>query len=178
MKRVLTIFFAILLLAGCSTPENQKSYGVPKSCVDTKVLAAFPDSIPNPKFIDTPWEPAEGTDLYAALNNGGLACSYGIQEAEVGATILWAPNENDLFNTRAAEWTSSGQQPIDLPNLAEESAYVLTEGKEGEGEYHVWAMNFLINGVWIQINATFFGSIDAAMPIITAATESLTVDES
>ncbi len=173
--KIFSVLISLILITSCSSNDSAKTYNVPKSCEDTKVLAAFPDSIPNPKFIDTPWEPAEGTDLYAAMNGGGLACSYGIQEAEVGATILWAPNESNLFETRAKEWQGFGQQAIDLPNLDEDSAYVLTEGTQGQGEYHVWAINYLINGIWIQVNATFFGSIEAAMPIVTAATESLTV---
>ena len=176
--KILAIITSLLLLTSCASSETQDSYSVPKNCEDTKVLAAFPDSIPNPKFIDTPWEPAEGTDLYAAINNGGLACSYGIQEAEIGATILWAPNDDNLFENRAKEWQGFGQQVIDLPDVDETFAYVLTEGTQGEGEYHVWAINYLINGIWIQINATFFSSIDDALPIIKAAANSLSVNES
>ena len=175
--KILAVICSLALLTSCTANETEATYSVPKSCEATKVLAAFPDSIPNPKFIDTPWEPAEGTDLYATLNNGGIACSYGIQEAEVGATILWAPNLDNLFKTRSAEWQGFGQKTIDLPDLNEDAAYVLTEGIEDQGEYHVWAINYLINGIWIQVNATFFGSIDAAMPIVKAAAESLEVSQ-
>ena len=91
---------------------------------------------------------------------------------------MWAPNGDNLFETRAKEWQGFGQQVIDLPDVDETSAYVLTEGTQGEGEYHVWAINYLINGIWIQINATFFSSIDDALPIIKAAANSLSVNES
>lgn len=40
-------------------------------------------------LIDTMWNPMPDTELAAALTAGGVACSYGIQEAEVGATLLW-----------------------------------------------------------------------------------------
>ncbi|MEN9305305.1 MAG: hypothetical protein RLY76_573, partial [Actinomycetota bacterium] len=146
---------------------------VPSDCTKTKVLAAFPEKVPNPKFINTDWEPSEGTDLYSAYNAGGIACSYGIQEAEIGATILWAPDNQILFEERSKEWIAAGQKELDLPDFDEEKAYVLTEGTEGQGEFHVWAINYLIDGVWIQVGATFLGSIDEAMPIVEAAANSL-----
>lgn len=176
MKRYIPLILVALLLAGCSASEEATpalSKAVPPSCEETAILAAFPTSIPNPRYIETPWEPAEGTDLFAAIDSGGIACSYGIQEAEVGATILWSPGGEALFDERAIEWAASGHKEIDLPDLAETKAYILTEGKEGEGEFHVWAINILIDGVWIAVNATFFGSIDEAMPVVKAAVDSL-----
>lgn len=177
MKRLAIILASLLFLTACgSDPEVTTAPelpSVPSDCTKTKVLAAFPEKVPNPKYIDTQWEPAEGTDLYAAYNAGGIACSYGIQEAEVGATILWAPDNGFLFDELTAKWIADGQQAVDLPGLDEEKAYVLTEGTEGQGEYHVWAINYLIDGAWIQVGATFFGSLDEAMPIVSAAADSL-----
>lgn len=165
-----------LILTGCSKEEAKISTGtlyVPSHCEDTKILAALPDSIPNPKFIDTPWEPSEGTDLYAALNAGGLACSFGIQEAEIGTTILWAPDDDSLFNERSQQWIKDGQVTVDIPGVDESAAYMRTEGTEGQGEYHVWAVNFLHQGVWIQIGATFANSIEDYTPLAKAAIASL-----
>ena len=177
MKKLAIILASLLLLTACGgDPEVTTAPelpSVPNDCTKTKILAAFPEKVPNPKFIDTQWEPSEGTDLYAAYNAGGIACSYGIQEAEVGATILWAPDNQILFDERSAEWIKAGQKEVDLPDFAEEKAYVLTEGTEGQGEYHVWAINYLIDGAWIQVGATFFGSIEEAMPLVKAAAESL-----
>ncbi|MFN6291851.1 MAG: hypothetical protein ACK4WP_02840 [Candidatus Nanopelagicaceae bacterium] len=177
MKRTSLVLAALLLLTSCSsTPESSVAPvlpSVPQDCTKTKILDAFPERIPNPQFISTEWEPAEGTDLYAAYNAGGIACSYGIQEAEIGATVIWAPDNKYLFDELAAGWVKAGQQEFDLPNLDEEKAFVLTEGTEGEGEYHVWAINLLIKGSWISVAATFFGSIDEAMPLVNAAVDSL-----
>lgn len=177
MKKLAIVLASLLFLTACGNdPESTTAPelpSVPSDCTKTKVLAAFPEKVPNPKYIDTKWEPSEGTDLYAAYNAGGIACSYGIQEAEVGATILWAPDNQILFNERSAEWIKAGQQEIDLPNFDEEKAYVLTEGTQGQGEYHVWAINYLIDGAWIQVGATFFSSIEEAMPLVIAAADSL-----
>lgn len=177
MKRIAIILASLLFLTACGNdPESTMAPelpSVPSDCSKTKVLAAFPERVPNPKYIETKWEPAEGTDLYAAYNAGGIACSYGIQEAEVGATILWAPDNQILFNARSTEWIAAGQKEVDLPDFDEEKAYVLTEATEGQGEYHVWAINYLIDGSWIQVGATFFGSIDEAMPLVKAAADSL-----
>jgi len=129
--------------------------------------------ITDAKYIETQWEPAEGTDLYAAYNAGGIACTYGLQEAEVGTTILWAPDNKILFSELSPNWVSSGQKEIDLPGIEEEAAYYLSEGIEGQGEYHIWSVNLLINGSWIQVGATFFNSIDDAIPVIKAAIDSL-----
>jgi hypothetical protein len=177
MKRFVPALVALLLLSACSSDSETDGAltlpSVPSNCAKTKVLDSFPDRIPNPSFISTEWEPSEGTDLFAAYNAGGIACSYGIQEAEIGATILWAPDNQLLFSELTPRWVEAGQKSIDLPGLDEEKAYVLTEGVEGQGEYHVWTINLLINGSWIQVAGTFFGSLDDAMPIVKAAVSSL-----
>jgi hypothetical protein len=116
--------------------------------------------------------------LYAAYQVGGIACSYGIGEAEVGATIIWAPDDGTLFNELSKGWVESGMKEIDLPGIDEEKAFVLTEGTEGEGEFHVWKINLLQDSYWIQVGATFFSSIDEAIPLVKLAFESLlTIEE-
>jgi hypothetical protein len=129
--------------------------------------------IADAKYIETEWEPAEGTDLYAAYNAGGIACTYGLQEAEVGATILWAPDNKSLFSELTPNWIGFGQKEIDLPGIEEDAAYYLSEGIKGQGEYHIWSINLLINGSWIQVGATFFNSLEDAIPVIKAAIDSL-----
>jgi len=50
---------------------------------------------------------------------------------------------------------------------------ILKEGSTGADEMHVWAINLLINDVWIQVGASFLQTVDEAMPIIEAAIESM-----
>ncbi|NCU89999.1 MAG: hypothetical protein EBV63_04810, partial [Actinobacteria bacterium] len=158
--RIAIAVIAALLLTSCSKSEEVKAtapkFYVPNDCTKTAILAALPDSIPNPQYIATEWEPAEGTDLAEVYSRGGIACSYGIQEAEIGATILWSPNDEGVFESRITEWTKAKQVKTDLPGIEEDAAFVLSEGNENSAERHVWAINISIDGIWIQVNATFF----------------------
>jgi hypothetical protein len=179
MRKSALALVLTLLLTSCGSgaeevASTQQKLYVPSDCTKTQILAAFPESIPNPKFIDTPWEPAEGTDLFETLSRGGIACSYGIQTAEIGATILWAPNDDGVFESRIPEWTNFGQVKMDLPGVDEESACVLSEGDENSVERHVWAINLLFKGVWIQVNATYLQTVEEAIPLVQAAIDSLT----
>ena len=180
MKYIAMAIATALVLTGCgsekSAPQNVKSaasFAVPLMCEQTKVLSGFPGKVSGAQVIFTDWEPFPGTDLAAAYEAGGIACSYGIQVAEIGATILWAPNQKNVFAERSKEWIASGQKKIDLPNINEEAAYVLTEGVAGEGEFHVWKINLLMKGIWIQVGATFLGSIEEAIPLVQAAIDSI-----
>jgi hypothetical protein len=185
MKFIALAIATSILLSGCGTDTSESKpkkistqFAVPLICDTTKVLSGFPEKVTGARTILTDWEPSPGTDLAAAYEAGGIACSYGIQVAEIGATILWAPNKQNVFEERAKEWSASGQKKIDLPDINEDAAYVLTEGVAGQGEFHVWKINLLIQGIWIQIGATFLGSIEEAIPLVQAAIDSiLTADE-
>jgi len=86
---------------------------------------------------------------------------------------LWAPDNKTLFSELTPNWIGFGQKEIDLPGIDEEAAYYLNEGIQGQGEYHIWSVNLLINGAWIQVGATFFNSLEDAIPVIKAAIDSL-----
>ena len=174
MKKIVALLLSLALsLTACSSEKKIESRFVPSNCEDTKILASLPSSIPNPKFIDTQWEPAEGTDLYAVIAAGGIACSFGIQEAEIGTTILWANDDSNLFNERSVQWIKDGEEVVDIPEFNEEKAYALSEAKEGSTEKHLWKVNFLISGFWIQISATFADSLEDYTPLAKAAFDSL-----
>ena len=135
----------------------------PRTCPTDEILPTMNAYVDGSVFIDTPWEPAPDTDIAAAIDAGGVACSYGIQEAEVGATILWAPAEG-TFDVRREQWKSNGQTQVDVPGTTE--AWVLQEtvGKDN----HVWTINVLVDDVWIQINATFLKDLAEAQPLVNA----------
>ena len=174
MKKIVALLLLLTLpLTACSSEKKVESRFVPSNCENTKILASLPSSISNPKFIDTKWEPAEGTDLFEAIAAGGIACSFGIQEAEIGTTILWANDDGYLFNERSAQWIKDGEEVVDIPDFDEEKAYALSEAKEGSTEKHLWKVNFLISGIWIQIGATFADSLADYTPLAKAAVESL-----
>ena len=144
-------------------------YIVPTSCKLDGVNAAFAKIIPPSKYIATKWQPAPGTDLYAAINGGGIACSYGDQEAEVGGTILWALNKNGLWDSRVAQWKKDGLVAVDIPGVNESAAYKLPDGATSADNLPAWRVNLLIGNLWIQLGAAFIQSLDEATPIIKAA---------
>ncbi len=52
------------------------------------------------KFIDTQWNPSIGTELADVLNNSGIACSWGIQAASAGVTVMWVKDSKGLQSTK------------------------------------------------------------------------------
>ena len=166
-------------ITACSTNKaevnNEQSvkFSAPSTCEQSKVVTSFDAQVKGSKYVPTDWQPSEGTDLFDAINNGGIACSYGIQVAEVGGTILWANNSNGLWGKKEKQWLADGQQLVDLPGLDEDKALMLKEGSTAADEMHVWGVNVLYKGVWIQLNASFLQNIDEAMPIIKSAIDSL-----
>jgi hypothetical protein len=176
MKKALGLILILSLLCSCTNvveQSDQKDWYVPSECLATTVLSTIKSKVKNAKYLETEWDLVEGTDIFAAYNAGGIACTYGLQEAEVGATILWAPDNKTLFSELTPNWIGFGQKEIDLPGIEEDAAYYLSEGIQGQGEYYIWSVNLLINDTWIQVGATFFNSIEDAIPVIKAAIDSL-----
>ena len=173
MKIFLSLIASLLLLSACgSTVTDSQSEifqaKVPASCEIPEVIAEFAAQVPGSKYVPTGWQAFPDTDLAAVLDNNGIACTYGIQVAEVGGTVLWTPDATNIWEQRKTSWIEFGETPIDLPGIDETSAYVLKEGTES-GEMHVWKINLLINDVWIQVGASFFQNVEESLPIIKAA---------
>lgn len=178
MKRGAFTLAALLLLSACGstapvatpTPTATKAERkVPATCELPDVIAAFARIIPPAKYIPTEWKPAAGTDLYEAINAGGIACSYGDQDAEVGGTIIWALDKNDLWKNRVLEWQKEGMVRVEIPNIDEMDAYRLPDGATSADGMPAWKVNLLIHGVWVQLGAAFIQSWDEATPILRAA---------
>jgi hypothetical protein len=155
-------FCALVVLVACGA--NSETRSIPEECPQGEFLATFQEYVPNSTFIETDWEPVPSTDLEAVLNANGLACSYGPQEAEVGATVLWA-NGADLFDARSEQWAADGHQQVEI--VGTDEAWALIE--ETEVERHLWSVNMLVDGVWIGINATFLSDLVEARALIDAA---------
>ena len=176
MKLRIALALAALLLTSCSTVVNGVSTDrveavagkVPATCEIPAVVSAFATQVPGSKFVPTHWQPSPKTDLEAALNNQGIACTYGIQVAEIGGTILWASNSKNVWDERKHSWIDAGETPINLPGIEETAAYILQDGTSAD-EMHVWRINMLIRGVWIQVGASFLQNLDEALAIIKAS---------
>lgn len=176
MKSIITLLLSTLLLTSCSSEADPSASGglkvaagkIPVSCEIPGVINEFEAQVPGSKFVPTDWQPSPKTDLEAVFSNQGIACTYGIQVAEIGGTILWASNANNVWEERKQSWIDAGETPIDLPEIDETAAYILQEGTSAD-EMHVWRVNFLIRGVWIQVGASFLQNLDEALPIIKAS---------
>ena len=185
MRKLLAVLIPLaLVLTSCSSSKPSKpikpiksavvaSYKAPTDCKTTSIIAALPKDIPNPVLIDTPWQPAPGTELADVLNNGGIACSYGNQSAEIGATIFWV-NDKGFYDKRVTDWLAKGYEKVDIPNLDESSAYLLFKPVSATQEFHIWTLNFLYHSIWLQVSGTFINDLTQGQPIIQAAVNSLT----
>jgi hypothetical protein len=175
MKLKIALVLSALVLTSCSSAPDSTSGSskiaagkVPVNCEISAVIDEFSAQVPGSKFVPTDWQPSPKTDLEAVFNNQGIACTYGIQIAEVGGTILWASNANNVWEERKQSWIDAGETSIDLPGIDETAAYILQEGTSAD-EMHVWRVNLLIRGVWIQVGASFLQNLDEALPIIKAS---------
>ena len=147
-------------------------YGVPSSCKATSILATISPLINGAKFIDSKWQPAAGTELADFLNNGGIACSYGNAPAEIGTTVKWVSKADSLFSNRVADWNRIKYSKIDLPDFDESAAYFLYKPVGPTQEFQIWALNILIGGTWIQINASYLHDIESGTSLIQSAIDS------
>ena len=158
IRRCSVAIVGLLILGGCSSAAT-----APSTCPTDELLPTINDYVQGSSFIDTAWEPAPDTDLLAALSVGGVACSYGIQEAEIGTTILFAQGK-DVFDSRRKTWKADGQQSVDIAGTNEAWVLYATNGDQR----HLWIINMLVDDVWIQVNATFLSDLDEAQSLIAA----------
>ena len=96
-----------------------------------------------------------------------------MESAEVGITVNWVGNGEKYFNLRSAGWLDEGFEKIDIPNLMESQAYFLHKDQSPTNEFHIYRVNFLINGFWIQLSSSFGNTIEDSSGWIAAAVSSL-----
>lgn len=176
-RKIVAAISLLIFLTGCgsSTKVSHESRQLrpPANCNETNVLEALPKDLTNAMYIPTEWQPAPGTDLEAIVKNGGLACTYGIQQAEIGATVSWVQNKNGLFDSRIESWKKSGFEERSIPGVIADKIYVISETAMNAREIHSWSANILANGNWIQVSASYIYKNEDAVGLIKAAISSL-----
>ena len=176
LKKLALCVLAVTVLAGCGSSTKQVSeitYLPPLDCNETNVLSALPSELTNAMYIPTEWQPAEGTDLKAILDGGGITCTYGVQQAEIGATVSWVEDKDGLFNSRIANWKSQGFEEVAIPGVTAERIFVISEKAMNAREIHSWNAHLLVHGNWIGISASYIYKNAEATKLVNAAITSL-----
>ena len=167
---------ALLLLAGCGgvsktqpapsqTPSS--TLEIPQDCEKTSVNQALSEIVKDSIYIPTQWKPTAGTELADFLNNKGLACSYGLQSAEIGITARWVSDSTQLFENRIDGWLASGYTKVTLDGVSADDAYFLLKKQSPSQEFHIWSLNFKYQGAWLSLNCTSFAQdLNAGLPIV------------
>jgi hypothetical protein len=176
--RLIVALIGAIGLSGCGTagkPVPTKSsvvmpLAIPTDCKETSVLPEMQKIAGGSQFIPTQWQPAPGTELADVLENGGLACSYGLQSAEIGTTVKWVSNAKGLFEKRIAGWVNEGFTKVDIPGLNDSEAYFQLKKQSPTQEFHIWILNVKYRGAWIQVSCTAFAQdLESGLPILKAA---------
>jgi hypothetical protein len=173
MKK-LAIFLIAPILVACSSTSNTTpsktavSINIPISCPDSKVLAAVSSEINGAEFIDTKWTPAPETELADFLSNGGIACSFGISNAEIGATVRWVKDDKNNFEKWIPSWVKDGYEKVNLSEFGITEGYFLQKAQSDTQEFNIWILNFKTGGVWVSIGRTSGSSINDGKKLIDA----------
>lgn len=150
------------------------SLKAPADCIHTKILATIVQTVPQAQSIDTRWQPTAGTELADFLNNDGIACSYGLQSAEIGATIKWVSGAQQLFSNRVDGWMQQGYRKVDIPNIPPAPTYFLYKPQSASQEFQIWQVQILVNDLWISINSSYLHTLNEGASLIKAALASAT----
>ena len=177
MRRLSALLLIAFALASCSqnqaatyNPDSRK-LATPSECAPLPVLDAIKTLVPDAIYIPTDWQPAKGTDLEAALSAGGLACTYGVENVEIGGTLIWAPANQSQWEKRKELWLAGDFQQSKIEGFSD--ALILKDGVTGVDGAPRWNAIVYFEGFWISANLSFVHSLEEARPILDAARESL-----
>ncbi|MEI6120759.1 MAG: hypothetical protein WCQ06_06595 [Actinomycetes bacterium] len=178
LRKISFSIAAVLLLAGCggavkvvpsTTPTPATKFVIPSDCTKTGLNAALSKIVSGSKYIATQWQPSPGTELAEFLNNGGIACSYGLQSAEIGITAKWVDDSKLIFENRESEWLKSGYTKVALDGIDSDAAYFLLKKQSPTQEFHVWSLNFKYKSAWFSLSCTSFAqSLADGVPLAKA----------
>lgn len=165
------IFLLSLAMFGYQASANQApvTLQVPSTCDLPEMISAFDTRIPGSSYVPTDWQPAEGTQLKLFLDNAGIACTYGIQSAEVGGSVMWMKDTKGLFKNHETVWKAQQYRAINIPGIDESAAYLLPVTATGADGIYIWEVNLLVDDMWISIAGSFIQDITEAEEIINVA---------
>jgi hypothetical protein len=131
------------------------------------------DGLGFPGAIDVtpPWEPADGTDLKLALDNGGIACAWGPPNTDGGVIVYWVPVTDELWAEASGLWESGGLEPIDVPDVAEDAAYFIYRAQSETNEFPRWELNLRFTDLWIQVATSSWENPSDGNAVVEAARE-------
>ncbi len=128
---------------------------IPSSC-DLPEMVAVIDGLgfTGAEDVTPPWDPADGTDLKLALDNGGIACAWGPLNTDVGVVVYWVPVTDALWTEASEIWESSDMEPVDVPDVAEDAAYFVYQARSETSEFPRWELNLRFTDLWIQVGTS------------------------
>ena len=150
------------------SPKSKLKINIPSKCSESKVLQAVQQEIPGSKFIDTKWTPAADTELFDVLNNGGIACSFGIATAEIGSTVRWVEDSKMDYEKWIPKWEAQGYVKVNLAEFGVNDGYFLQKSQSDTQEFNIWILNFKSGGVWVSISRSAGASLAAGKNLIDA----------
>jgi hypothetical protein len=121
--------------------------------------------------VTPPWEPADGTDLKLALDNGGIACAWGPPNTDGGVIVYWVPVTDELWTEASGLWESGGLEPIDVPDVAEDAAYFIYRAQSETNEFPRWELNLRFTDLWIQVATSSWENPSDGNAVVEAARE-------
>ncbi len=120
--------------------------------------------------VTPPWEPAAGTDLKLAIDNGGIACAWGPPNTDSGVVVYWVPVDDALWAEASAVWEGEGTGAMDVAGLDEDAAYFTFVGAGVDGnEFSRWELNLRFNGLWIQVATSAWEDPTAGNAVVQTA---------
>ena len=93
---------------------------------------------------------------------------YGIESAEIGATVRWVSDSANNFDKWRVKWLENGYSEVNLKEFGINKGYVLIKPQSETQEFAIWTLNFKESGVWVSISRTSGANLAAGKDIINA----------
>lgn len=137
------------------TPTEAAGPAIPASCDLPEMLSVIESlGFTGAEDVTPPWDPAEGTDLKLALDNGGIACAWGPPNTDAGVVVYWVPVTDALWAEASALWVESGSETVDVDGLDEDAAYFTYLPQSETNEFSRWEVNVRYGSLWIQVGTS------------------------